>query len=564
MIFNTNHSVGRRINRIAFVSGICFFVFAVVAVVSIYMVNDDLKSFIDNEYRIVSMRGDLMKANQGTGRDLCKMILASMDKDKAGVEQYYQDALTDLGRMEAGVKTLTKAESVDQELVRASMEQMGDFRKMIEQIHELCLQGRGMEAWAIYKTDYAPAFTQMSESLVTVLDNVDESADLHIEHTTLLTNIMCVAAVVIGLLLLIVMIFVTRRTTKSILVPLKKLEIASGNMREGRLNVDIDYDADDELGALCENFGKTAKIMSASVREVAGFAEAINQGKLDYQQKVEFVGDFKSIGDSLTQLSDTLSDDIRKIAVGADQVNAGAKQMTRVGQSLSQASVEQASSIQEVAATINSVSEHIAENASTANEVRESANTLYANMTDYTLIMQDVNKSLEETRAMTDKIRGIVKNLENISFQTNILALNAAVEAARAGEAGRGFAVIAGEIRELATEASKANTETGIQLNNMIEKILSSADSAAKAIGSLAVIREESKQTADFVDKITRASNDQATAIAQVRQSMNEITENIQSISSTAEESAASAEELLSQMKMLNDMVDSFELRKDD
>ena len=528
------------------------------------MVNDDLKSFIDNEYRIVSMRGDLMKANQGTGRDLCKMILASMDKDKAGVEQYYQDALTDLGRMEAGVKTLTKAESVDQELVRASMEQMGDFRKMIEQIHELCLQGRGMEAWAIYKTDYAPAFTQMSESLVTVLDNVDESADLHIEHTTLLTNIMCVAAVVIGLLLLIVMIFVTRRTTKSILVPLKKLEIASGNMREGRLNVDIDYDADDELGALCENFGKTAKIMSASVREVAGFAEAINQGKLDYQQKVEFVGDFKSIGDSLTQLSDTLSDDIRKIAVGADQVNAGAKQMTRVGQSLSQASVEQASSIQEVAATINSVSEHIAENASTANEVRESANTLYANMTDYTLIMQDVNKSLEETRAMTDKIRGIVKNLENISFQTNILALNAAVEAARAGEAGRGFAVIAGEIRELATEASKANTETGIQLNNMIEKILSSADSAAKAIGSLAVIREESKQTADFVDKITRASNDQATAIAQVRQSMNEITENIQSISSTAEESAASAEELLSQMKMLNDMVDSFELRKDD
>lgn len=564
MIFNTNHSVGRRINRIAFVSGICFFVFAVVAVVSIYMVIDDLKSFIDNEYRIVSMRGDLMKANQGTGRDLCKMILASMDKDKAGVEQYYQDALTDLGRMEAGVKTLTKAESVDQELVRASMEQMGDFRKMIEQIHELCLQGRGMEAWAIYKTDYAPAFTQMSESLVTVLDNVDESADLHIEHTTLLTNIMCVAAVVIGLLLLIVMIFVTRRTTKSILVPLKKLEIASGNMREGRLNVDIDYDADDELGALCENFGKTAKIMSASVREVAGFAEAINQGKLDYQQKVEFVGDFKSIGDSLTQLSDTLSDDIRKIAVGADQVNAGAKQMTRVGQSLSQASVEQASSIQEVAATINSVSEHIAENASTANEVRESANTLYANMTDYTLIMQDVNKSLEETRAMTDKIRGIVKNLENISFQTNILALNAAVEAARAGEAGRGFAVIAGEIRELATEASKANTETGIQLNNMIEKILSSADSAAKAIGSLAVIREESKQTADFVDKITRASNDQATAIAQVRQSMNEITENIQSISSTAEESAASAEELLSQMKMLNDMVDSFELRKDD
>lgn len=564
MIFNTNHSVGRRINRIAFVSGICFFVFAVVAVVSIYMVNDDLKSFIDNEYRIVSMRGDLMKANQGTGRDLCKMILASMDKDKAGVEQYYQDALTDLGSMEAGVKKLTKAESVDQELVRASMEQMGDFRKMIEQIHELCLQGRGMEAWAIYKTDYAPAFTQMSESLVTVLDNVDESADLHIEHTTLLTNIMCVAAVVIGLLLLIVMIFVTRRTTKSILVPLKKLEIASGNMREGRLNVAIDYDADDELGALCENFGKTAKIMSASVREVAGFAEAINQGKLDYQQKVEFVGDFKAIGDSLTQLSDTLSDDIRKIAVGAEQVNADAKQMTRVGQSLSQASVEQASSIQEVAATINSVSEHIAENASTANEVRESANTLYANMTDYTLIMQDVNKSLEETRAMTDKIRGIVKNLENISFQTNILALNAAVEAARAGEAGRGFAVIAGEIRELATEASRANTETGIQLNNMIEKILSSADSAAKAIGSLKVIREESKQTADFVDKITRASNDQATAIAQVRQSMNEITENIQSISSTAEESAASAEELLSQMKMLNDMVDSFELRKDD
>ena len=183
-------------------------------------------------------------------------------------------------------------------------------------------------------------------------------------------------------------------------------------------------------------------------------------------------------------------------------------------------------------------------------------------MVSYSEFMKEVNQSVTETRDMTDRIRGIVRNLETISFQTNTLALNAAVEAARAGDAGRGFAVIANEIRELASEANRASANTSMLLGDMIAKISTSAEQSQRAIGSLETILADGNTTAASVEKISDASNDQTAALEQVRQSIRELSQSIQGITSTAEESAASAEELQSQMKLLNQMVDSFEIRK--
>ena len=180
-------------------------------------------------------------------------------------------------------------------------------------------------------------------------------------------------------------------------------------------------------------------------------------------------------------------------------------------------------------------------------------------MIRYSEFMKEVNRSVTETRDMTDKIRGIVRNLETISFQTNTLALNAAVEAARAGDAGRGFAVIANEIRELASEANQAAANTSLLLGDMISKISTSAEQSQRAIGS---ILADGNTTAAGVEKISDASADQSAALEQVRQSIRDRSQSIQGITSTAEESAASAEELQNQMKLLNQMVDSFEIRK--
>lgn len=559
-----NTSVGRRLDHIALASFLCFLICVAVSVAGIFMISSDFKDFVGNEYSAVNARNGITRGNQGMGMNLCKMILSSTEGDMAEVEKSYQECLSDFKDMEDGISKLTESDSVHQNTVRSSMVRLQDSKKIIDEIHSLCRDGRTEEAWTLYKSDYAPVLDETSQALMKMLDDVENSANNHISHLTVFSSTMYIVVSVVGLVLLVFLIVVTKRTTRSIIEPLKELEISSEHLRSGKLDSHISFESDDELGALCTNFNTATEYLSSYVNEIADFSAAMSKGKLDYQQKVEFFGDFKQIGESLTSLSTTLSEDLRKISTSADQVSRGAAQMSAMGQSLSQSAVEQASSVQEVAATVNSVSDHVTENAANASEVRDTAKTLYENMSGYAVIMKDMNGTLTDTRAMTDKVSGIMKNLERISFQTNILSLNAAVEAARAGDAGKGFAVIAREIRELASEASQASTNTSLLLGNMIEKIEKSADYSSRAIDSLQTIKEESKQTADLIDKITRASNDQATSITQVRQSMNEISNSIQSISTTAEESAASAEELIGQMKLLNKMVDSFEFRKND
>jgi methyl-accepting chemotaxis protein len=166
---------------------------------------------------------------------------------------------------------------------------------------------------------------------------------------------------------------------------------------------------------------------------------------------------------------------------------------------------------------------------------------------------------MHQLQAMTGEISGIIKDIEELSFQTNILSLNATVEAARAGDAGRGFAVIANEVRRLAGSSSEASKRTNNLINKTIQMINESTSKTETAAHTLGQVSDEVKHTTGMIDEISLASNNQATSIAQIRQSIDMISEVIQENSATAEESAASSEELMGQMKMMKKLVESFE-----
>ncbi|MDO4798168.1 MAG: HAMP domain-containing methyl-accepting chemotaxis protein [Coriobacteriales bacterium] len=556
--------IARRLNRITVVVGVCLVACMSVSLVCLNMLSTRIDSFISNEYTVASTLGEITRGNEGTGRTMCKMILSSLYDDRMAVESAYKECSVYRSTMEEGLQKLAtlESDSVDKESVQTAISEQEGIKNTIEKAHSLCVEGKGKEAWSLYEQDYSPVVTSIRTSISEILDKSNTAAENDIQDKDAITAIAIALIVGTALVLMALLVLMIRRIARSITEPLQQVEQASRRMREGLLDSNITYTSNDELGSLCMNFNASCQILSTYVKEIADFAEAINQGKLTYESKADFLGDFKPIGESLRQLSQTISDDMSKIGVASDQVYRGAEQMSSVGTQLSQTAVEQASSVQELVATINSVSSHVADNAATAETVRDSANALYNSIEQYSQLMRDVNNNMIDTRSMSDKIRGIVRNLEMISFQTNTLALNAAVEAARAGEAGRGFAVIADEIRELASEASQASTNTGLLLGDMIAKVNSSADKTLQAITSLDTILSDGNTTASNVDKITDASKNQAEAIERVRSSIAEMSRNIQSMSSTAEESAASAEELHSQMRMLNQMVDSFEIRK--
>ena len=176
------------------------------------------------------------------------------------------------------------------------------------------------------------------------------------------------------------------------------------------------------------------------------------------------------------------------------------------------------------------------------------------------MTMKDMLSSMSDINQSSLDISKIIKVIDDIAFQTNILALNAAVEAARAGQHGKGFAVVAEEVRNLAARSAKAAQQT----TDLIEGSITNVQIGTKITNEIAAVFEEIAAGAvistDRLSEISKASNDQATGIAQINKGVEQVALVVQNNSATAEESAAASEELSSQAELLKGMVSMFKM----
>lgn len=334
-------------------------------------------------------------------------------------------------------------------------------------------------------------------------------------------------------------------------------ELAKGNLNTGMIG---NYNGDYTL--IKDSMNQTVAFLKRYVDEITYTLEEMGNGNLDLEITAEYLGDFQAIKAALNGIAATLSATMSEINEAAGQVEAGARQISDGGQALSQGTTEQASAIQQLNASIEEVAGETKKNASNANEANQRALEVRSNaevgneqMTKMVTAMIDINES-------SKNISKIIKVIDDIAFQTNILALNAAVEAARAGQHGKGFAVVAEEVRSLAARSAEAAKETTGLIEGSIDKVETGTKIADETAASLVEIRNEIEKVTGLVGNIARASNDQATEIAQITQGIEQVSTVVQTNSATAEESAAASEELSGQAEMLKQMVGAFKLKK--
>ena len=250
-----------------------------------------------------------------------------------------------------------------------------------------------------------------------------------------------------------------------------------------------------------------------------------------------------------------LRDITENLESGASQTASAAQDVSSASQVLSSGATEQASSIEETSTALEEMSSMIRSTADNAQKAKSLASEARAVADSGTKTMTEMNQAMAAIDTSSAEVAKIVKNIDEIAFQTNILALNAAVEAARAGEAGAGFAVVADEVRSLAQRSAAAAKETADKIDTAIANSRRGAECTAQVGRSLLLIAEKVSATDALVGQIASAASEQAQGITQIGVAINQMESVSQSNSSSAEQSASAAEQLDAQAKTMQNLV---------
>ncbi len=290
-----------------------------------------------------------------------------------------------------------------------------------------------------------------------------------------------------------------------------------------------------------------ARSVTRPLRAAIGVAERISRGDLATARvatsRRDEVGQLLS---SLDAMAQRLAVVISEVRGGAEALSGAAGQVSSTSQALSQGTGEQAASVEETSSSLEEMSASITRNAENSRRCEQTA-------TSGARDAEEAGKAVRDTVAAMKQIAEQISIIEEMAYQTNLLALNAAIEAARAGDHGRGFAVVAQEVRKLAERAQKAAGEIGGLASSSVKVAERSGHLLAELVPAI-------KTTADLVQEVSAASQEQSSGVAQINKAMGLVDQVTQRNASASEELASTAEEMSSQAESLQQLMAFFQL----
>ena len=365
----------------------------------------------------------------------------------------------------------------------------------------------------------------------------------------------------IAALFIALSVFLAFRLAGSVSKPIVSLMKRMQGLAGGDLHTEVPkIQTGNEIQTLSETFSGSVDALNEYIGEISSILSSIAQGDLTIRTSGNYKGDFAAIKNALDSILSSMNSAFFEIRCTADQVTSGSEQMSDASQSLAQGATEQNATVQELSNFIRTIAGHADASARNATQAKEISVKAAEKVSGGTEHMNRMSEAMGRINDSSSKIEKIIKTIQDIAFQTNILALNAAVEAARAGEAGRGFSVVADEVRNLANRSAEAVKSTAALIQASSNAVQDGAKIADETGEYLKEIITDVDRMSGLLQSIAAAAGEQASAVRRVNTNVEQISAVVQTNSATAEESAATSEELSRLAGELSDMLGRFRL----
>ena len=488
----------------------------------------------------------------------------------AETEDLYVEYENLLSEIEARIKEVEKeyaatvSNGEDKKLYDEAIALWKEYVEETKEVTQLSRSGNTEAANALMLGEAKKSFEEFQVVYDQLVKYNQQGSEQAVIQANIIFGIVLVLVVVVIVISILIGFRISKIVTGNIVEPTMQLVEAAAGLRRGDLKAAcvLTYEAEDEIADLVKNTRESMEVIGGYIEEISEILIEIAKGDLTKNRNdvTEFLGDFASVKASLVRILKDFNSTLTEIGNTSAKVASGSGEIAHAASALAEGTTDEASALEELTATVETVSNMASDSAKNAAEAYATISGAVIQAEAGREQMDILKDEMSKITAISQEIANIITAIEDIASQTNLLSLNASIEAARAGEAGRGFAVVADQIGKLASDSAASAVSTRQLIEKTLQEIERGNESTVKTYEAFEQIISDMKVFASLAKGSKENADGQAEALEQISEGIEQISGVVQNTAASAEESAAIGETLLGEAHQMDELIAKFKL----
>lgn len=535
--------------------------FLMVAVICIILfISSQTNSLYNGPYKVSETISNIRVNLQTIKMDMFR----SITETDPGIKNFYlEQADTESIALSKNIEILKEIHKGDPSLLNEFLSNVKGLDDKREKLSDLLKSKTNQSVMKVSQDAYSSQIKESEECILKLFKSSQEDANSFVTNSNTYRNISLISITFIMIILIVISLLLIRVLNDVLLEGINHIKDIAKNLAHGNLKINTEYNAKDEMGEMSRDLTNSIGMLLSYINDITSTLERLADGDLDIHldTSIAYIGDFNPIQKSIKNIIDSLNIIFQNMDQSISSISNGSEQLSSTTQILSEGSINQAGAVEELFTSFKKILQKVNNTTNNADKAKSFSINVKHIVEEGNEKMQILMESMKEITICSKQIAEIIKAIEEIASQTNLLALNAAIEAARAGEAGKGFAVVADEVRNLAEQSAEAVNNTSKIIKNSLHVVANGEKLATETAAALDIIVKNVDDTTNLVKEIAVASEDQTEAITEITSKVDQISQVVQTNSATAEELAASTEELASQSQIIKTEISKYTLK---